>query len=90
MARDRGHFGFVTQDTTGLVTPVTDLPGREVQDAHIEVNGSTEPGPHKEVTQMADKKVTPKAPTAAKAEKSDDKKPAARVSLKKMKKMKKL
>jgi hypothetical protein len=43
----------------------------------------------KEVTQMADKKVTPKAPTAAKAEKSDDKKPAARVSLKKMKKLRK-
>jgi hypothetical protein len=38
---------------------------------------------------MADKKVTPKAPTAAKAEKSDDKKPAARVSLKKMKKLRK-
>jgi hypothetical protein len=38
---------------------------------------------------MADKKVTPKQPTAAK-EKSEDKKPAARVSLKKLKKLKKL
>jgi len=80
----------VTEDTTGSVTPVTDLGGHGDHDSSIEDNGSTEPGPHREVTKMADKKVTPKAPTAAKAEKSDDKKPAARVSLKKMKKMKKL
>ena len=72
------------------VTAVTDAIGHGGEDAPIEVNGPTGPGPSKEVTQMADKKVTPKAPTAAKAEKSDDKKPAARVSLKKMKKMKKL
>ena len=38
---------------------------------------------------MADKKVTPKQPTAAKSEKAEDKKPAARVSLKKYKKFKK-
>jgi len=38
---------------------------------------------------MADKKVTPKAPSAAKSEKSDAKKPAARVSLKKTKKLRK-
>ena len=75
---------------TGLpVTAVTDLEGHEEQDDHIEANGPTGPRTEEEVTQMADKKVTPKAPTAAKAEKSDDKKPAARVSLKKMKKLRK-
>jgi hypothetical protein len=79
----------VTEDTGHPVTPVTDSREARVHDAAIEVNGSTEPGPLEEVTQMADKKVTPKAPSAAKAEKSDDKKPAARVSLKKQKKMKK-
>ena len=80
----------MTEDTTVPVTPVTDLISHRGHDSAIEVNGSTEPGPTEEVIRMADKKVTPKAPTAAKAEKSDDKKPAARVSLKKMKKMKKL
>ena len=80
----------MTEGTWDPVTPVTDRGARGVQDSAIEVNGSTEPGPLEEVTQMADKKVTPKAPTAAKAEKSADKKPAARVSLKKTKKLKKI
>jgi len=79
----------VTEDTPHPVTGVTDSNGHEDHDSVIEVNGSTEPRPLEEVTQMADKKVTPKAPTAAKSEKSEDKKPAARVSLKKTKKFKK-
>ena len=79
----------MTEGTRHPVTGVTDPGNHWAHDAAIEVNGSTEPGPLEEVTQMADKKVTPKAPTAAKAEKSDDKKPAARVSLKKTKKFKK-
>ena len=79
----------MTEGTTHPVTAVTDRRRRGAHDAAIEVNGPTGPGPSEEVTQMADKKVTPKAPTAAKAEKSDDKKPAARVSLKKMKKLRK-
>jgi hypothetical protein len=78
----------VTEDTRGPVTAVTDLRRHEAQTSDIETAPRGH-GPKEEVTQMADKKVTPKAPTAAKAEKSDDKKPAARVSLKKMKKLRK-